>query len=513
VKPATFAIPAERERAPGRAVARAGSIGLAAGAIGLLAQLLFFDTGLGINFPVAIVTLLACAWFVPARPARWPKLADAWLPLAAVVLAGFVALRGDRTLIALDVLGSITLTTLALASFGSMRVVHRPFVNIVLLGLRAIAAGTAGGSDVIQGLLRGLPLRRANAGPSAWPGVLRGLMLALPLLLLFVVLFSSADAVFARILSDLFALDLDLGSLPGRLVTALAAAWLTAGLLVFVSRGSEDDREFALGPQPTRRMGSTEAITVLIVLDLLFGFFVVLQATYLFGGRSTLDASGLTYAEYARRGFFELLAVAFAVGGLVLGLEAVVRSRSRTYLATLLVLVALTLVVLASAFLRLRLYQDAYGWTELRFYVFAAIVWMAVGAIGATVCIWLDRTRWLPHGMVILSVAFGLAFNVIGPVRFIAEQNIARVADGTLPANAYDGVDLGYLAFLGDDALAVIAEGYPDGLPRSVRAEAQYLLEGHASRLAHDSSTGDWQAWNLSRERIRALLSDEGLLR
>jgi hypothetical protein len=510
---ASVAVPAARERASGRTVARAGAVGLAAGAIGILAQLLFFDAGLGINFPIAIVTLLACAWFVPARPTRWPKLADAWLPLAAVALAGFVALRGDRTLIALDVMGSITLTTLALASFGGMRVVQRPFVAIVLVGLRAIAAGAAAGAVVVEGLLRGLPLRRVHGRSSAWPGVLRGLMLALPLLLLFVVLFASADAVFASILGDLFAWDLDLGSLPGRLITALAAAWLTAGLLVFVSRGHEGDQEVASGWQPMRRLGSTEAITVLVALDLLFGFFVVLQATYLFGGRSTLDASGLTYADYARRGFFELLTVAFAVGGLVLGLEAVIRRRSRAYLASLLVLVALTLVVLGSAFLRLRLYQDAYGWTELRFYVFAAIVWMAIGAVGAMVCVGLDRTRWLPHGLVILSVAFGLAFNVIGPVRFIAEQNIARVADGTLPANAYEGVDLGYLAFLGDDALVVIAESYPDGLPPSVRTDAQYLLEGHASRLAHDPSTDNWQAWNLSRERIRALLSDEGLLR
>ncbi|HYN63614.1 MAG TPA: DUF4173 domain-containing protein [Candidatus Limnocylindrales bacterium] len=510
---ATAAIAAERQRVVRRAVARAGSIGLAAVAVGFLAQLLFFDTGLGINFPIAIVAVLACAWFVPARPTRWPRLADAWLPLAAVALAAFVAVRGDRTLIALDVLGSITLTTLALASFGGMRVVQRPFVAIVALGLRAIGTGAAAGSDVIDGLRRGLPMRQVRLGASWWPGVLRGLMLAIPLLLVFAVLFASADAVFARMLSDLFAWDLDLGSLPGRLVTALAAAWLTAGLLVFVSRGRESDEPVSTDGQAIGRLGSTEATTVLVVLNLLFAFFVVLQAAYLFGGRSTLDASGLTYAEYARRGFFELLAVALAVGALVLALEAFVGRRSAAYLATILALVGLTVIVLGSAFLRLRLYLDAYGWTELRFYVMAAIGWLAIGAAGAAVCIGLDRTRWLPHGLVMLAVAFGLAFNIIGPVRFIAEQNIARVADGTLSADAYDGVDLSYLAFLGDDALAVIAERYPDGLPPSVRTDAQYLLEGHARRLANDPSGDDWQAWNLSRERIRALLSRDGLLR
>ena len=117
---------------------------------------------------------------------------------------------------------------------------------------------------------------------------------------------------------------------------------------------------------------------MLIVLDVLFAAFVALQVAYLFGGLDTLAAIALTYAEYARRGFFELVAVVVLVGALVLGLEAVVAHRSRAYVVAILALVALTAVVLASSFLRLRLYQDAYGWTELRFYVLAAIGFLAI---------------------------------------------------------------------------------------------------------------------------------------
>ena len=64
---------------------------------------------------------------------------------------------------------------------------------------------------------------------------------------------------------------------------------------------------------------------MLLVLDLLFLAFVALQGAYLFGGQDTLAAGGMTYAEYARRGFFELLVAAFVVGGLVLAAEATVR--------------------------------------------------------------------------------------------------------------------------------------------------------------------------------------------
>lgn len=480
---ASPAVPLDSQRSGARVLPRAGAIGLAAIATGIGVQLLFFDTGLGINFPIAIAALLGLGWFVPARPSRWPSMADAWLPAAALALACFVALRGDRTLVALDIMGSVTLTALSLASLGGVRVVQRPFGAIVMLGLRVVASAIAAGADVARSLRRVMPARRAWADAGLWPAILRGLLLAAPLLIIFVMLFASADAVFARMLDDLFDLRIDLGSLPGRISAAMAAAWLTAGLLAFVSRGRHDDRE-AAGTPARRHLGSTEAATVLVALDLLFAVFVVLQATYLFGGRSTLDAFGLTYAEYARRGFFELLAVAIVVGGLVLGTEAFVKRPSRAYLGSCLLLVALTLAVLASAFLRLRLYQDAYGWTELRFYVVAAIVWLAIGAAGAMASVALDRSRWLPHGMVMLSVVFGLGFNVIGPVRFIAEQNIARAA-GPLSTGvqAVPDLDVWYLAGLGDDALLVLAERYPHGLPASVHPAASDALSARMAEL------------------------------
>lgn len=507
----TIAIPNERAATAARTVRRAGAIGLAAVAIGLLAQLLFFDTGLGLNYPLAMAALLAAAWFVPERPTRWPALPDVWLPAAALVLAAFVGLRGDPTLVALDVLGSLTLATLAIASFGGMEVVRRPFAPIFVLGLRVMVAAIGEVGPVLDGIRRRVPLHRARAGLGRMSGILRGLLLALPLLLLFLVLFSSADAVFGRLVSDLPDFDLDLGSLPGRTIIAVVAAGLTAGLLAFVAIGRQSER--GLGAIRVRRwLGMTEAITVLVLLDLLFAAFVAVQATYLFGGRDTLQASGLTYAEYARRGFFELMAVALTVGWLVLALEAFIARRSRGYVVAIVALIGLTLVVLASAFLRLRLYQDVYGWTELRFYVLAAIVWLAIGAVAAIVVVVLNATRWLPHFLVILSVAFGLAFNVIGPARFIAEQNIARLADGSLPADAYEGLDLFYLSTLGDDALVVIAERR-DELPSSVRTEADRLIGFRAEEIALDPAADDWQAWNLSRDRLTSLLPDIVLLR
>ncbi|HEX6140217.1 MAG TPA: DUF4173 domain-containing protein [Candidatus Limnocylindria bacterium] len=488
------------------AVPRAVAILLASAGLGLLAQLLFFEVGLGINYPLMLAALLAAGWLI-AGGARLPRLTDAWLPVAALVLGAFVALRGDRTLLALDVLGSLLLAGASLASFGGQRVVERPLAGVMVLAGRVLTASLAAGVAPLRSALEAVDRRSLFPRLRSGMPVVRGLLIAIPLLALFGILFASADAVFSRIAGDLLGWDLDLGSLPGRALLTLLVAWLAAGLLTFVVRADESDAEGALeGAWAGRpRLGSTEAVTVLVALDLLFAIFVVVQAAYLFGGQDTRAASGMTYAGYARRGFFELLAVAFAVGGLVLAGEALVARRTRAYVAAFVALVLLTLVVLASAFLRLRLYQDAYGWTELRFYVFAAIAWLAIGAVGAIAALLADRTAWLLHGLAVLSVAFGIGFNLVGPVHFVAERNLERVNHPeTIPAGGERDLDVDYLVSLGSDAVDVVQRWM---VARPLPPE---LAERMTDRMAEASGLDEegnraWQAWNLSRARAREL--------
>jgi len=184
-------------------------------------------------------------------------------------------------------------------------------------------------------------------------------------------------------------------------------------------------------------------------------------------------------------------------------LEGLVRTRTRAYVGAAIALVLLTIVVLASAFLRLRLYQDAYGWTELRFYVLAAIAWLAIGAVIAVLTLARNQTRWLIHGMLLISFVFGIAFNLIGPVRFIAEQNIERAVNPKLIAPGGEtGLDVYYLAILGDDALTVLAENLC-ALPAPQSRQALETVKMWQGWIRRDEAGKAWQAWNLSRERAR----------
>jgi hypothetical protein len=158
----------------------------------------------------------------------------------------------------------------------------------------------------------------------------------------------------------------------------------------------------------------------LIALVTLFAAFVALQLAALYAGHDyVLRTADLTYAEYAREGFAQLL-VAAALTLAVIAAAARWATVSRLLLGALCVL---TLVVLASALTRLGLYMHAYGFTRLRLTAEAVILWL--GALFVLVLIAGGR-GWMPRATVALSAAAMLAFAISNPDRRVAEQNLKR---------------------------------------------------------------------------------------
>ena len=501
--------PDTRDDKPER-VRRAGRVVMIGAALGVAGQLLFYDVGLGINFPIAILLLLGGAW-TARRPGTRPSLVDAWLGPAAIVFAAFAALRSDATLLMLDVLAALALSGAAIATLGGREVVRQPLGSIVRTGF-AVAGWVGGGAvAALAGARRALPATRRTrdqAGPTV--PILRGLLLAAPILVVFVTLFASADPIFARTVEDLVGLDLDLGDLTGRLVLASAIAWIATGSVALAASSPP-----APATSPVRwalpwRLGATEAVTILVMVNAVFAGFVAVQAAYLFGGLDTMQAIGLSYAEYARRGFFELVAVAVLAVGLVVALDRLTRTRTSWLIGAGVALMILTGAVLVSSAVRMRLYQEAYGWTELRLYVLATIALLAVVLLAMVAGLLLNRVRWIGHVAVVAGLVVGVGLNVIGPVRFITEQNVARLADPSLvPEHGTAGLDELYLASLGDDAVP----GLLRALPLLDAERAEYLTFDLGLRLRHLREPGleAWQAWNLGREVARDALESAAI--
>jgi hypothetical protein len=330
-------------------------------------------------------------------------------------------------------------------------------------------------------------------------------------------LFASADAIFAVFAGRLLGLQMDLGELPIRVLVAFVVAWPVAGLLAVGVGAARVDRQpsaplaQSLGaavaePLPLLpRLGAIEAATILVAVDVLFATFVVLQLAYLFGGLDTMAAGGITYANYARGGFFQLVAVTGLAGGLVVCLHAVVEERTRGFIWSAVALAGLAGVVLASAALRLALYQQAYGWTELRFYIDATIAWLGVGIVAATLLFLRNQMRWLAHAMAIAAVAVLIGANVVGPQRLVAAENVARLLDPALvPPDGRRGLDLDYMLTLDDDAVPDLVRGLPAltaGERAAVMTELRYRWIGLAQ-----PDVSAWPAWNLARDEAREAL-------
>jgi hypothetical protein len=512
---------------------------------GVLVDIVVPGNAPGIGVLVLIAALLAAALAAAGRDGRLRMdRADAWFAPAALVFAGCAAVRSEPWLVAADLALAAATATAAILALSGARITRGLAPAIVESSLGAVTAVLAGAPDVLAAVrpARGEGQPRFDGSRVAvgqLAPVARGLVIAVPLVVIFAALFASADAVFASIARTVvdWRPDIDLATMLERAVIVTIAAWGAAGLLALgagfapswlgtddVSQqwqwpdATEDGRPLpppspgtaALWrPEPAPasvslpRLGTIEATTVLAILDALFALFVVLQVAYLFGGRDTLAASGATYAEYARRGFFELVAAAVVAGLVIVALDVAVERRSSIQLGASIGLLALTAVVLVSAFVRLRLYQDAYGWTELRLVVIVAIGWLAAAIVAAAVLLMRRQTRWLLHALGVVTVVAVLGLNAVGPGGFVAEQNLARAADPSLvPPGGSTGLDEGYLEALGDAAVPASVAALPK-LSADDRATVEGVLATRERRLARDAALQGWPAWNLDRQRAR----------
>ncbi|HET8904550.1 MAG TPA: DUF4173 domain-containing protein [Saccharospirillum sp.] len=332
-------------------------------------------------------------------------------------------------------------------------------------------------------------------------GVARGLALALPLIWIFTGLLSSADAGFSRFADRAFDV-FTVTELTSHLIVALLIAWAVSGWLAAVVDHDQENR-FRRIPLPS--IGRDETLIVLGSLALLFGGFVILQLGYLFGGQEVIqNVSGLTMAEYARRGFFELVTIA----GLTLGVlifAGTVSTSQRLYRGLALVLVGLVLVMLISATQRLVLYIDEFGLSLDRLTVLAILLWLAFTLVYFSATVLRGRLNWFASGSTLAGVAMVLVFALMNPAGWVARVNLDRTIDHQ------QSLDTDYLLALGADAVPVVLERL-DALPEAERCKLAAELLWRWQTL--EDAQSDWRVWNWAETRAREWVSDrERMLR
>jgi len=354
--------------------------------------------------------------------------------------------------------------------------------------------------------------------------------LAAPLLFIFTLFLASADLFFAKQIGVLFddrnVIYLFKLNIHGLFI--LGVAWLAAGGLVLALNGRDDAA--ALDRQITRLrrfrfLGATESTTLFILVDLLFLSFVIVQFRYLFGGHANINLDGYTYAQYARRGFVELLLVAVLSLGVILGLEAITNRQSKrqfrvfNLLSSLMII--LVIIMLVSAFRRMRLYEATFGYTELRLYVYVFMVWLGLFLAWFLFGLWRRPGRFA-LGALIIGMGFVVTLNLLNPEAFIVRQNIARFRAGGdldalyLESLSNDAVPALVAAMTSDESaqgkiLSPLCPDQTSRVPKACELSLSEVLEAglkdRLEEMQNDSQWRRWQSFRLSNWRAYRLLS------
>lgn len=425
-----------------------------------------FGTGAAVLLVTGAVALVAAG-----LTRREPRV----LAAAAVVFAGWTAVRSSPWLAWPDLAASIGLLLVA----ASLRWQG----SLLDLGVAEAGARTAYGLlHVVLGTkVATSAIRRTwpRVGPP-WP-VLRGAALAAPIAALVGWLLASADPVFA----SFFQFQVDPAQL-GLDAMFLMAGTVVMGGLLRVALAKPLPR--VEGPE--RRFGLIEALLVIGVLDLLFAAFAIAQLVAVSAaGEQTLRAAGVTYAEYARSGFFQLLYVAaITLVVLVTAIRTTALDQRGRFIFQVACGVATVLAILVVyvAFRRLQLYEVAYGFTMLRLYSHVFAVWIGVVFVVLAIDLAVvSRRRWFTGAAVTTFLVTLLLLNVANPEALIVKLDTSR-------AETSRAVDSAYLASLSDDAVPTLAATQPQ-VPPDLAPEIRRAM----CAAGRHAPTG-WVGWTLA---------------
>ncbi len=378
--------------------------------------------------------------------------------------------------------------------------------------------------------------------------VLRGVAIAAPIILIFGALFVAADAVFENLVQNTFRFDG--GIFFSHILLTGFLSWTVAGFLrgALVQNSAEDFKEtFLSQTEPAKpqnlsvtsikdeevtkpeekpkaeekkkfewqnfdnsvfpkvfTLGAIEISVVLGLINLLFLAFVIVQIPYLFGGMDLVqNTPDFKLADYARRGFGELVTVAALVLPILLVSHWLLRKDNKINEKIFRILavmnIVLLFVIMISAAQRLFLLTGnlGYGLTTIRLYPMIFMIWLALIFVWFALTVLRGAREQFAWGALWSAIFILGAVHVLNPDAYIVRTNIRLMQEGRV-------FDSYYNANLSDDAVPVILENLGE-----MSFEQQCTIKQRlAYRLTETETEKDFRSWNWARFSARKHLRE-----
>jgi hypothetical protein len=414
------------------------------------------------------LAVAAAASVVATCPARHQAL----LALAASAFLPWLAVRSSPWLITVDLLlFSALMLAAGTGGIGGSRTAGTAFRRLAGTATVAVVSGPA---SYARQLSADMP--RSVASPLHLISLLRSATVPVIVSVGCLVLLASGDALFASYL--------DLGWVVESAASRVGAGLLGGMMLLWLvgTTGAP-----TTPPRPARALSAARVVMTLIGLAAVIGAFGATQLSAALLGADYVQArTGLTYADYARSGFFQLVAVAAIASAAVASARRLVQSQ-RAPRGTIALSCTVTIAVLAmvaSSIIKLAVYMDRFGLTMLRLYTTVFSVWIAIAVVLTLVAFWRRVDHLLIPVIAATIVIGGFAMNIVNPERIVADHNLERALAGA-------ELDTAYLARLSDDAAPTVLRSL-DGFTGAARVTLsdRWCLRTDAAR--------GWAAWNQS---------------
>lgn len=330
-----------------------------------------------------------------------------------------------------------------------------------------------------------------------------GILFFLPVLILVITLLTDADAAFESLVDQLrFSLTENMLEHLRDIILGLPVACYLYGL-IYGNRYKRDAGNVTIESVNRHVMAfrfapGVTVFSAMTALNLVYLVFFLAQASYLFSAFTDSLPQTMTYAEYARRGFFELC----AVSGINLGVIAVAhliakRDKIKILHGETAVLCIFTIALIVTAMSKMGMYISYYGLTRLRVYT----SWFMIALIFIFVIILLRQfrsfngTRIAAVGCICLFMALCYG-NADG---MIAKYNIDRYESGTL-----ESLDVATLSELSDGAVPYLYELYIDTTDPVLKADLKEVIKRPQSgSYVEHGSFRDFDLQSYKADQIR----------